>query len=476
MDISNRHRRLLAALFAALASACSGDGPTGPQSGTLRVSAPTSGGDFDLDGYEIVVSGSDVRRMVFANGTADVRSVSAGVHTIWLEKLAPNCTVTSTYPLMVNVKAGQTIEVAFEVVCAVTGIAVTTRTTGVDTPDSYQVIVAGRPSVSIQMNGSVLVSRLEPGSYTVALVTFGNNCSVAGGSEVTVDVSARSVTPLLFDVTCARAIRPEKIAFAVDTFVGGSNERWIALINPDGSGMTKLVPGDSPAWSPDGTRFVYSTTQCITDYYYDENCAGGLVMMDPEIGKLTTLLGGDGGFTPTWGPTGDVIAFSRWNGVGLWPDRLYTLGLSASAPVELRPAVNALTDPDWSPDGRRIAFACGFGQVISLSDSSWDVCVANSDGTGQVRLTTDVAPEFGPAWSPDGTRIAFSRNAAIFVVTLGDSTMTRLTEGTDPSWSRDGTKLVFAGYDGLFIIDADGSNRTRLTTGPHHAPVWRPTR
>ena len=474
MNTSNRHRRLAGSLLIVLAVAC-GDDPTGPEVGTLRVSAPTSGGDLDLDGYEIVVSGSDLRWPIFANATSEVRNITPGTHTVSLEKLAPNCTVSGTHPRMVTVTAGQTVEVTFEIVCAATGIAITTRTTGVDMPITYQLTVTGQPSFPIEPNSSIVVGRLEPGTYTVALVITGEHCSVtSGGNQVTVDVSARSVTPVLFEVACEPVIRSEKIAFTVDTIIDGIAGKWIALVNPDGSGRTRLVLGDSPAWSPDGSQIVYSTTTCDFYYWYYYGCVGGLDVMDPEIGTVTTLAEGKGGFSPAWAPTGDVIAFSRWHGVGVSPDRLYTLGLDGSPAVERSPGVSALADPAWSPDGQRIAFACTFGPNVSLGEPGWDVCVANRDGTGQVRLTTHSAPEFGPAWSPDGKRIAFSRNADIVVVTLDDGTVTRLTEGVEPAWSPDGSKLVVTGPNGLFTIDANGSNRARLTTGGHHAPAWRP--
>jgi dipeptidyl aminopeptidase/acylaminoacyl peptidase len=54
------------------------------------------------------------------------------------------------------------------------------------------------------------------------------------------------------------------------------------------------------------------------------------------------------------------------------------------------------------PDGGRIAYS-------SLATGAGDIYVMNADGTGQTRLTSDPGREIGPAWSPDGTRIAFLR-------------------------------------------------------------------
>ncbi|HEX6053445.1 MAG TPA: hypothetical protein VFZ21_29455 [Gemmatimonadaceae bacterium] len=476
METSNPRRRIAATFLVALAAACSGDDATGPQVGTLRVLAPTTGGDFDVDGYEIVVSGLEGQTMIFANGAALVRNVSAGTHMVSLTKLAPNCMVSGIHPRSVDVTAGATVEVTFEVVCSATGIVVTTRTTGIDVPLNYEVSVAGVSPRSIGPNDSVFVGHLAPGTYATAIVFPNANCSAAGEHQVTAQVFADSIARVRFDVTCAALTRLERIAFVIDTLRGGVRTRTIALVNADGSGFVSVGAGDFPAWSPDGTRIVYSTTQCGHDfYYYYVSCHGGLVVLDPELRSATSLDEAAHGFTASWAPSGDAIAFSRWRDIGFTPDHLYTVGLDGSPRIERRLGVSALTDPAWSPDGRRIAFACYSGDLLpSLGNPGWDICVADSDGTEYGRLTNDPALELDPAWSPDGTRLAFTRGAEIVVVTVGDNAVTTLTNGRDPAWSRDGSKLVFVGNDGLFTVNADGSNRTRLTTGAHYAPAWRP--
>jgi Tol biopolymer transport system component len=76
--------------------------------------------------------------------------------------------------------------------------------------------------------------------------------------------------------------------------------------------------------------------------------------------------------------------------------------------------------PDWSPDGKKIAFARGdFG--------SGRIWVMNADGTGQVQLTSGPGDDFGTAWSPDGQRLAFVRDFG-----NGDrSVWTMNADGTD---------------------------------------------
>ena len=59
------------------------------------------------------------------------------------------------------------------------------------------------------------------------------------------------------------------------------------------------------------------------------------------------------------------------------------------------------TDPAWSPDGTKIAFTTD-------RDGNFEIYVMNADGTGQTRLTNNAAADDEPAWSPDGSKIAFT--------------------------------------------------------------------
>jgi hypothetical protein len=438
------------------------------------VTVRTSGGDPDFDGYEVVLD--PARRPVDANGTAEFRYIGVGTRSLALEGIAENCSLAGASPRSVTVTRNQTVKVTFDVVCAATGIAVTTQTTGVDIPDSVAVFFDADSYSPAAANGLLVASRLQPGRYTVALVLPGTNCSVAGGSEVTVDVPARTVTPVRFEVTCAAPERSEKIAFAVDTTIRGSSETLIELVNPDGSGGRALGRGRSPAWSPDGIRVAFSDARCGP--FADDGgvtCVGGLTVEDPELGSLTRPAYGRGGSSPAWAPAGDTIAFVGCCDDALEPERLFVVGLDDSPARQLvLPEVLSIRHPVWSPDGQRIAFTCVLLEGFVPGQPNEDLCVVDRDGSRFERLTSDLVSEADPAWSPDGSRIAFTRGSDIALLNLDDGVVTRLTDGREPAWSPDGSTLAFAGADGLFAISANGSNRRRLTTGLHHAPAWRP--
>jgi TolB protein len=120
-----------------------------------------------------------------------------------------------------------------------------------------------------------------------------------------------------------------------------------------------------------------------------------------------------------------------------------------------------------------------------------DVFVMNPDGSGRTQLTFDPAPDFEPAWSPNGKKIAFvsyrdGGAAQIYVMNADGSGQTRLTffatDGNyDPTWSPAGTKIAFTrdggSHSGISVMNADGSNPIELTntfTSKDFLPEWSP--
>ena len=158
---------------------------------------------------------------------------------------------------------------------------------------------------------------------------------------------------------------------------------------------------------------------------------------------------------------------------------IYTVRPDGSGLRQLTDAPGSDSNPEWSPDGTKIAFD-------SDRDGAYDRDVYVMDiATGEVsRLTNDDDPsipanleaDHSPAFSPDGTRIAFSSNRdtipeeayteRVYVMNTDGSELTRLTGGyshfqSDVSWSPDGTRLLLEwGTDSRYdigILNADGS-------------------
>jgi Tol biopolymer transport system component len=140
------------------------------------------------------------------------------------------------------------------------------------------------------------------------------------------------------------------------------------------------------------------------------------------------------------------------------------------------------TDPAWSPDGTRIAFA-------SAREGTFDVYVMNADGTDTKRLTSTNENDRGPSWSPDGSRIAFSRSSdggQVWVMNADGTGARRLTdelaEEGEPSWSPDGRWIAYthraSGTDirEIWVARPDGTGRRGVTKleARSYAPDWAP--
>lgn len=121
-----------------------------------------------------------------------------------------------------------------------------------------------------------------------------------------------------------------------------------------------------------------------------------------------------------------------------------------------------------------------------------EVFTVRPDGTGRKRLTDNLVDEWGPKWSPDGTKIALSSrrdgNSEIYVMDGSGLNVTRLTENDAsdgvPAWSPDGSRIAFSSSrndpmdidNDLFVMDADGGNVTVVVRSPRteQNPSWSP--
>jgi Tol biopolymer transport system component len=155
--------------------------------------------------------------------------------------------------------------------------------------------------------------------------------------------------------------------------------------------------------------------------------------------------------------------------INIWRAKGPRAPAQGGAPVELISSPRQQDDEQFSPDGKRIAFA-------SDRSGSFEIWLCNSDGSSPVQLTSFGGPLTGtPNWSPDGRWIAFDSRpggrSRVFVVSAEGGEARRVTEGNwddfVPSWSRDGKWIYFcsnrSGDWELWKVPAAGGQAVQVT-------------
>ena len=267
---------------------------------------------------------------------------------------------------------------------------------------------------------------------------------------------------------------------------GWRHDDWeIETSKPDGSGRVRLtengIQDTSPVWSPDGTRIAFTHMgpgSRENDPYPDVI----LYSMAADGSDMRVLLRAfdlplaDSYFGPAsrhaleWSPDGTMLAMGLEGKVPdpkRTPSRpelpahfLYTIGADGSGLTELFTVMDnrknvIYSGPAWSPDGTRIAF-------ITQSVTTWEATLytVGPDGSDLQELDRRLPPgEFGrhPSleWSPDGMRILISwgyiferwggqhtRKTPIQVINADGTGLRTVAEGTHASWSPDGTRIA----------------------------------
>ena len=182
------------------------------------------------------------------------------------------------------------------------------------------------------------------------------------------------------------------IAFVTE--VDGENH--VATIGFDGTGLRLLGPGTEPALSPDGSRIAF----VLQDDVYVMNADGSAVRKltgSPHVDEF-----------PQWSPDGTTIVYDNFGSQapessGLSPSSsIMTIPSGGGTPTKISRNPDYDAEPAFSPDGSQIAFLRGLGRGVGL----W---VMDANGGYARPLTQGGGVLAAPRWSPDGTKIAFTQ-------------------------------------------------------------------
>jgi Tol biopolymer transport system component len=178
---------------------------------------------------------------------------------------------------------------------------------------------------------------------------------------------------------------------------------------------------------------------------------------------------------PEWSPSGKKIAWARGDAGS---EEIWVMNADGSGRRQITFNAFSDIDPVWSPDSSQIAFR-------STRNGNRDIYVINADGTNERRLTTAPGLDFAPDWSPDGTRITFTSDRgdafAVWTMSAVDGSDARqLTpdslQGGISRYSPDGGQIAFVDQrcntctvqSDVWVMNADGSGLRRVTNTPEN--------
>ena len=201
--------------------------------------------------------------------------------------------------------------------------------------------------------------------------------------------------------------------------------------------------------------------------YHDDSAVSPTVgSVTPDGAVQRTLGAASGG--PAWAPSGLRLVFPFQTETS--QIALFTAAADGSDRVRLADLPGTPLFPAWSPDGTKIAFA-----LYNQTTFNYDIDVADADGTDPVQLTSDPSDDLAPVWSPDGSKIAFQMqrdgNQEIYVMDADGDPEVNVSNRPasadfDPDWSPDGSKLLFASIgteSAIMVMNPDGSGVKRVS-------------
>jgi Tol biopolymer transport system component len=273
----------------------------------------------------------------------------------------------------------------------------------------------------------------------------------------------------------------------------------VQVMQADGKRLRRLGSGYGPVWSPDGRRVAFVQPLADPIERAMEKLGAGRIVVADATGSSARVVGT--GTAPAWLPNGRELSFMRYafrtvnegerdeqtvvtsstmsivGADGANPRELFTTEANGVDPIHYRPA--------WSPDGSVVAFASETMGDADPDRTSWSISLYQI-ATGETRTLAKFHAG-ALAWSPDGGRVAITAGRSLSVLTVADGSHRRIAgapeEVRDPVWSPDGRRIGFiscmapegrpANCD-VHVVDAAGrARKVTKTPGFEGSLDWR---
>lgn len=310
-------------------------------------------------------------------------------------------------------------------------------------------------------------------------------------SSLSAVLSALIVTSILFSFlpSASADSEPPKGRIAYVTTVNG--HKAIFVIDPanasDNRSLIDLGDRDAsePAWAFDGARIAFTGEAAPSGprAIFIANADGS------GIEQVTSPASDESDSDASWSPAGDEIAFARMLPTGLSRILVVDVNTQALRAIDF-PSLPSATEPDWSPEGSRIAFVARRYTDSQTCDASpqlchWNTFVVNADGSGSPQqLEEGPIDHHNPDWSADARKIASSVGldpGSPFVIGVltpgspGEGPLPGSSGLSQPSWSpyRHGLVATLgSGSQSIIGIYHELSGSLTFLTGPASEPAW----